>query len=142
VVTLTTTVLAPVFIAAANYMLITRLIISVLPESRHRILGIPGRRLTLIFVICDIVAFCVQGNGSAVASSNDWTGKEEKIGRYILIGGLSFQLLTFSLFLCVLGRFHHQANRHELHEAPAGWRKVVTAVYISSALIVVCLYAE
>nr|CEG05660.1 unnamed protein product [Fusarium clavum] len=41
--TLTYTVLAPVLIAAGNYLLISRLILAVLPSSRHRILKIPGR---------------------------------------------------------------------------------------------------
>lgn len=135
--TLTTTVLAPVFIAAGNYMLISRLILAVLAPSRHRILGIPGRRLTPIFVCCDIVAFLVQGSGSGVASSNNWTGDEERVGRYILVAGLAFQFVAFSLFLCVFRRFHVLANRNALAAAPGGWRKIVLAVYISSILIMV-----
>ncbi|OAA51759.1 RTM1-like protein [Metarhizium rileyi] len=61
VLTLNFTVLAPVFIAAGNYILISRLIRAVLPPSHHRILGVPGKRLTPIFVICDIVSFIFQG---------------------------------------------------------------------------------
>lgn len=135
--TLTMTVLAPVFIAAGNYMLISRLILAVLPPSRHRVLRIPGHRLTPIFVACDIVAFLVQGSGSGVASSNNWTGDEERIGRYILVAGLALQFVAFSLFLCVFGRFHILANRNAVTDAPGGWRKLVLAVYISSIPIMV-----
>ncbi|KAL6352876.1 hypothetical protein LRP88_13349 [Fusarium phalaenopsidis] len=139
--TLTFTVLAPVFIAAGNYLLISRLILAVLPPSRHRILKIPGRRLTPIFVACDIVAFLVQGSGSGIASSDNWQGQMEKIGRNVLIGGLAFQLLAFSLFLCVFRRFHVLANRMAVDGAPKGWQKVVLAVYVSSSLIMVrCIY--
>ncbi|RTE82339.1 hypothetical protein BHE90_003180 [Fusarium euwallaceae] len=139
--TLTFTVLAPVFIAAGNYLLISRLILAVLPPSRHRILKIPGRRLTPIFVACDVVAFLVQGSGSGIASSDNWQGKMEKIGRNVLIGGLAFQLIAFSLFLCVFRRFHVLANRMAVDDAPNGWQKVVLAVYVSSALIMVrCIY--
>lgn len=136
-VTLTLTVLAPVFVAAGNYLLISRLILAVLPPSSHRILKIPGRRLTPIFVACDIVAFIVQGSGSSIASSNDWTGPTEKTGRYVMVGGLVFQLVAFSLFLSVFGRFHFLANRMAVSDAPEGWRKVVLSVYTSSILIMV-----
>lgn len=135
--TLTFTVLAPVFIAAGNYLLISRLIRAVLPPSSHRILGIPGRRLTPIFVACDIIAFLVQGSGSGIASSDNWTGPNEKLGRYVLIGGLVFQLIAFSLFLAVFGRFHFLANRYEVADAPKGWRRLLIAVYCSSILIMV-----
>lgn len=131
------TVLAPVFIAAGNYMLITRLILAVLPASKQRVLRIPGRWLTPIFVTFDIIAASIQGNGAGIASSNDWQGEEERIGSSILIAGLSFQLVAFSLFLCALVRFHVVANRESCASAPAGWRKLVLAIYISSALIVV-----
>ncbi|KAK7221033.1 hypothetical protein V2G26_009036 [Clonostachys chloroleuca] len=118
-------------------MLISRLILAVLPHSKQRVLKIPGRRLTPIFVVCDVIAFLVQGSGSGIASSNNWQGNTERIGRYVLIGGLAFQLVAFSLFLCVLGRFHVLANRHKVRDSPKGWAKLVVAVYISSVLIMV-----
>ncbi|OAA70285.1 RTA1 domain protein [Cordyceps fumosorosea ARSEF 2679] len=141
ILTLTFTVLAPVFVAAGNYLLISRLILSVLPPTRHRILGIAGRLLTPIFVTFDVVSFLVQGNGSAIASSGNWTGDKEKIGRYTLIGGLVLQLVAFGLFLAVFGRFHFLANKFAVPEAPVGWRKVARAVYISSiAIMIRCIY--
>lgn len=139
ILTLTLTVLAPVFIAAGNYLLISRLILSVLPPTHHRILGIAGRLPTPIFVTFDILSFVVQGNGSAIASTGNWTGPKEKIGRYTLIGGLLLQLLAFGLFLAVFGRFHFLANRLAMPDAPVGWRKVVRAVYISSIAIMVSI---
>ncbi|KAH6900771.1 RTA1 like protein-domain-containing protein [Thelonectria olida] len=141
VLTLTFTVLAPIFIAAGNYLLISRLIVAVLPPSNHRILKIPGRRLTPIFVVCDVVAFLVQGSGSSIASADDWQGNGEKIGRNVLIGGLVFQLIAFSLFLCVFRKFHVLGNRLAVEDAPKGWTLVVRSVYISSTLIMVrCIY--
>ncbi|KAH7151907.1 RTA1 like protein-domain-containing protein [Dactylonectria estremocensis] len=141
ILTLTLTVLAPIFIAAGNYLLISRLILSVLPPSSHRILKIPGRRLTPIFVICDVIAFLVQGSGSSIASADEWTGNGEKIGRRILIGGLVFQLVAFALFLSIFHKFHVLGNRKSVEDAPKGWQMVVRAVYISSALIMVrCIY--
>lgn len=118
-------------------MLISRLILSVLPPHRHRIFGIPGRLLTPIFVTFDILSFLVQGNGSGIASSGNWTGPKEEIGRNVLIGGLVLQLVAFGLFLAIFSRFHILANQYAIPEAPAGWRKVVFAVYISSISIMV-----
>ncbi len=118
-------------------MLISRLILAVLPTSHHRVLRIPGRRLTPIFVCCDIIAFLVQGGGSGIASSNNWQGNEERVGRNVLVGGLAFQFIAFSLFLCVFGRFHVLAKCYAMPNAPVGWEKLTYAVYTSSALIMV-----
>jgi hypothetical protein len=137
VLTLTWTVLAPIFIAAGNYLLISRLIRAVLPPSNHRVLKVPGRRLTPIFVSSDVIAFLIQGSGSGIASSADWTGDTAKIGQDVLIAGLVFQLVSFSIFLAVFGRFHFLANRFESEDAPKGWKKVVRAVYVSSICIIV-----
>ncbi|RGP63484.1 hypothetical protein FLONG3_9871 [Fusarium longipes] len=141
VMTLTYTVLAPVLIAAGNYLLISRLILAVLPSSRHRVLKIPGRHLTPIFVTCDVIAFLIQGSGSGVASSDNWQGEMERIGVKILIAGLAFQVFAFSLFLCVFRRFHVLAGRTAVDNAPKGWQKVVLSVYISSILIMIrCIF--
>ncbi|KAG8667372.1 hypothetical protein FPOAC2_12535 [Fusarium poae] len=141
VMTLTYTVLAPVLIAAGNYLLISRLIFAVLPQSHHRILKIPGRHLTPVFVGCDVIAFLIQGSGSGVASSDNWQGEMERIGVKILIAGLSFQLVAFSLFICVFRRFHILAGRMAIDSAPKGWQKVVLSVYISSILIMIrCIF--
>jgi hypothetical protein len=136
-VTLSLVVLAPIFVSAGNYLLIGRLIRAVLPADRHRVLGIPARVLTIFFVTCDVISFLAQSSGSGIASSDDWSGPNERTGRLILIGGLAFQAAAFSLYLCVVRRFHVLANRLEVETAPAGWRKVMTAVYISSSMILV-----
>jgi hypothetical protein len=126
-----------VFVAAGNYMLISRLILAVLPPSQHRVLKIPGHRMTPIFVVCDIVAFSIQGNGSGLASGANWQGEKARIGTNILIAGLLFQFAAFAFFLCVLGRFHYLAKQAVAEHAPVGWGKVVAAVYVSSILIMV-----
>ncbi|KAL0941736.1 RTA1 domain containing protein (7-aminocholesterol resistance protein) [Colletotrichum truncatum] len=135
VLTLTWTVLAPVLVAAGNYLLIGRLIRAVLPPSHHTVFKLPARFLTRLYVSCDILSFFVQGGGSGVASSDNWTGNTGRIGTYILIGGLSFQAFAFGTYLCVLVRFHVLARRMEVEDAPAGWRLVLKGVYTSSSLI-------
>lgn len=138
ILTLTFIVLAPVFVAAGNYLLIGRLIRSVLPTTHHRVFGINARLLTRIFVAFDVISFFIQSAGSGVASAQDWQGPMERIGRYILIGGLSLQCLTLAWYLAIFARFHTLANRMEVDTAPRGWRSVMKAVYVSSSLIMVC----
>ncbi len=134
-------VLAPVLLAAGNYLLIGRLIQAVLDPNLtgHRVLGVHGRLLTRIFVACDVVCTLVQCSGSGIASSTQWAGDNAALGIKVLIGGLSLQAGAFSVFLCIFGRFHYVAARKGLvaRDAPVGWQKVVTAVWISSALILV-----
>ncbi|KZL64344.1 7-aminocholesterol resistance protein rta1 [Colletotrichum incanum] len=133
--TTTYTVLAPVLIAAGNYLLIGRLIRAVLPAGHHTIYRVPARRLTHIFVGCDVVAFCIQGAGSGVASGGSWTGMLKKVGTKILIAGLVVQVFCFGVYLCVLVRFHVLAGRMEREGAPRGWKRVLGGVYCSSGLI-------
>jgi hypothetical protein len=139
-------VLAPVFVAAGNYLLIGRLIRAVLSfsETGHRVLGIPGRLITRVFVAFDIVSFFVQCSGSGVASSTEWAGNTALIGVRILIGGLALQVVAFLFFLSIFSRFHYLATRKGLAavDAPVGWENVVTAVYVSSFCILVSLSSQ
>ncbi|KAK4119037.1 RTA1-domain-containing protein [Parathielavia appendiculata] len=143
--TLSLIVLAPVFIAAGNYLLIGRLIRAVLDPVRtgHRVFGVPGRLLTRIFVTIDVVSFFVQAAGSGVASSVEWVGSTADVGVNILIGGLVLQAAAFGFFLGILSRFYYLAKRKGAVDlgAPAGWENVVAAVYVSSILIMIrCIY--
>lgn len=83
------------------------------------------------------MAFCTQGSGSGNATAGNWQGTQGQIGVYILIGGLAFQFLAFSAYLCVFVRFHLTARHMAIREAPEGWMNVVKAVYISSSMIMV-----
>ncbi|KAH6637176.1 RTA1 like protein-domain-containing protein [Chaetomium tenue] len=140
-------VLAPILIAAGNYLLIGRLIRAVLdPErTRHRVLGIPARWLTRVFVCCDVVSCLVQASGSGLAAAQNWVGRMAEVGVGVLIGGLVLQTVAFAVFLGVLGRFWGMATGTggELvrGDAPGGWRRVVGAVVVSSVLIMIrCIY--
>ncbi|KAJ9638976.1 hypothetical protein H2199_006837 [Coniosporium tulheliwenetii] len=128
-------ILAPIFIAAGNYLLIGRLIRAVLVPSRHRILGLRADRITRTFVICDIISFLIQVSGSGLASSGDWEGDTATTGINVLIGGLATQVATFGFFLLILSSFHAQTLQHTRRSAPRGWRRIFIAICISSALI-------
>ncbi|KAF4879086.1 Protein RTA1 [Colletotrichum siamense] len=134
-------VLAPLFVAAGNYLLIGRLIRNVLPPSRHRIFNIPARLLTRIYVTFDVICLCVQSSGSSMASANSWVGPLSDIAMKILLAGLALQVLVFSTYICILLRYHKLSRMMAVPEAPAGWFGVLKAVYISSFLILIrCVY--
>ncbi|TDZ67347.1 Protein RTM1 [Colletotrichum trifolii] len=134
-------VLAPIFIAAGNYLLIGRLIRAVLPPTHHKIFKIPARYLTRVYVSLDIVCMCVQSSGSSLASGVGWTGELADIGINILLAGLALQVLSFSTYLCILLRFHVLSRSMAEPRAPDGWHKVFRAVSISSSLILVrCIF--
>ncbi|KAJ9151320.1 Rta1 domain-containing protein [Pleurostoma richardsiae] len=133
--TLSLIVLAPLFVAAGNYLLIGRLIRAVLPPSHHTVLRVPARLLTRLFVACDVVSFLVQCSGSGVASSSSWSGSAADAGVGILIAGLVIQVVTFCAYGVILARFRSLVARLAVPGAPEGWRWVLRAVYVSSALI-------
>jgi hypothetical protein len=134
-------VVAPLFIAAGNYLLIGRLILSVLPSRAHKIFGIPATRITKIFVGCDILSFLIQVSGSGIASSNNWEGNTKDIGVDVLITGLATQLLTIIIFIGVVGVFSKRAvwEGCARTDAPEGWEKVLAAIVTSCILITVSL---
>jgi hypothetical protein len=138
-------ILAPLFIGAGSYALVSRLCLSVLPpatatSSLHlKIYGIPVAKLTRIFVTFDIISLLIQVSGSAIASSSSWTGSTVGTGENILIAGLATQVLTFGFFLAVMVRFHLLTRIHgEKETAPGRWRRMMNAVYVSCSLIMVC----
>jgi len=138
-VSLSLIVLAPLFIAAANYITIGRLITGVLPADSQTILGLPCRKISKIFVICDILSFLVQASGSGIASSNNWQGNSEKIGVDVLIAGLATQLVTVLVFAVLLGTFTNMvfAKGRAKDTAPSGWKRVHMAICISILFIAV-----
>ncbi|KAF2467091.1 RTA1-domain-containing protein [Lindgomyces ingoldianus] len=130
-------IIAPVFVAAGNYLLIGRLIRAVLHPSHHRIFGIPAHLITKTFVGCDILSFLIQASGSGIASSGSWEGNTAKIGTNVLIGGLSTQVATFVWFLAIVMRFWSHTHAEVKPDAPRGWFRVLQAIWISSCLILV-----
>lgn len=132
-------VLAPLFVGAGDYLLISRLCLRVLPAHHTHIFRIPVRKLTLIFVLCDILTLLVQCSGTSIAASNDWVGETVQIGENVLIAGLAMQLATFSFFLAIVAKFHMLTLGGEgvSDTAGDGWKRVLMAVYISSSMIIV-----
>jgi RTA1 like protein len=123
-------------IAAADYLLLGRLMLFVLPETSQRILRVTPRVITRLFVGCDILALLIQCSGSGVASSQNWVGNA---GIDILMAGLGIQLATNVVFMALLAVFYRRTiiNGMISSDAPEKWRTVLWVVIISNILIFV-----
>jgi hypothetical protein len=132
-------VLAPLLIAAGNYLLLGRLILAVLPNDNQKLFGIPPTKITKIFVGIDIVSFIIQASGAGIASSNSWEGSTKEVGVNVLIAGLATQLATVTVFLFLLWIFSQRAyfGPHKREDAFPGWERAFEAAAISTTLITV-----
>ncbi|KAK4654901.1 hypothetical protein QC762_406460 [Podospora pseudocomata] len=134
IATLTLHVLAPLLFAAGNYLLLGRLISHSLP-TRHTLLKIPTRFITRLFVGFDILAAAIQGSGTSIAASANWTGLKALSGVDVLVAGLAVQVAGVGVFLLVLGRFTFLVK--QLGSKGGGWGGLLVAVWVSSGLIFV-----
>lgn len=138
----TLVVLAPVFIAASDYVLFGKLLESVLPGGRRaKALGVSARFVTYIFISGDILSFVLQGIGAGFMTGSSESGDIEKLnlGRDLMLAGLGTQILTFGFFICATIRFDVKGRALEPRGGPRPkWRVLLWALYFSSLLIMVC----
>ncbi|KAK2732942.1 hypothetical protein FQN57_002427 [Myotisia sp. PD_48] len=124
--------LAPLWINAYVYMVLGRMVHFFLPDKQC--FGISARKLTLIFVLLDVIAFLVQGSSSSLMTSD--TPSTTRIGINIYMGGIGLQELFVLLFTALSIRFHKKMAIAEQIQAPLyPWRSLLYAVYAGLALI-------
>ena len=90
---------APAVMAASCYMAFGRVVLWIVPPrfqtARH--LWVPARRVTPVFVGCDVLSFFVQVVGGSMVAAADSASKANK-GRNVVLIGLGVQLATFGVF--------------------------------------------
>ncbi|KAL7268478.1 hypothetical protein RUND412_008892 [Rhizina undulata] len=138
-------VLAPVFVAASDYVLFGRLLTNVLSktsstQNEARSLGIPARWMTMIFVGADILSFVLQGGGGGIvsAASGGINLNQLKLGENIMLVGLGVQIVCFGFFTVATVRFDFKSR--SLVGPTVGtprWRILLWCLYASCALILV-----
>ncbi|KAK6539733.1 hypothetical protein TWF694_009933 [Orbilia ellipsospora] len=130
-------VLAPLFTAAGDYIILGRLLERVLPGGkRAKALGLPARYITWIFVTSDLVSFIMQGMGAAIISANT-DGRNpaaQERGTHIIMAGLAIQIAFFSFFIAAVIRFD---TKTKLSHPDVRWRRLVHCLYVSCALILI-----
>ncbi|TGO80691.1 hypothetical protein BELL_0002g00130 [Botrytis elliptica] len=110
-------VLSPVLMAAACYIIFGRIIYHVVPKEARttKLLWIPPRFITLIFVVCDILALLLQLIGVVRIISIDITSADAQSklskGKNIALAGLAIQMACFGLFSIIAIRFNLTSRR-------------------------------
>ncbi|EEQ32740.1 RTA1 domain-containing protein [Microsporum canis CBS 113480] len=126
--------LAPLWINAYVYMVLGRMVHFFLPDQRC--FGISARRLTVIFVCLDIIAFLTQGASTSLLNSD--TPSSIKIGIDLYMGGIGLQELFILIFAGLAVRFQSKMAIVEQRECPrSSWRPLLYTVYATLALITV-----
>ncbi|CZR61014.1 related to RTM1 protein [Phialocephala subalpina] len=110
-------VLAPVLMAAACYVVFGRIVFHVVPKENRtmRLLWVPPRFVTPIFVACDIVALFLQLIGAVRITTVDvdTPGGKSKLqtGKTIAQIGVAVQMVCFGLFSIIAVRFNFTSKR-------------------------------
>lgn len=91
--------IAPVFIMAAIYYTLGQVI--VIHGRQYSILN--PLTFSYLFISCDIISLILQGVGGSLAAVAAATGNDPSLGTHIMIAGVSFQLLSMTIFMFLLG---------------------------------------
>lgn len=97
---ITTTIISPTFILAANFVIVIRIIMKLGPQySRLR-----PRLYTVVFCSCDVVALIIQSGGGAMASLADNLVDANRGGR-VALGGIVFQFASIVVYMLLTSEF-------------------------------------
>jgi RTA1 like protein len=109
--------LAPLWINAFVYMVLGRMVHFFIADDK--VFGLKAKRITLIFVLCDISTFLVQAAGGSMTTSSNPIGTQ-RAGLHVYMGGVGMQLLTIGIFLILCIRFQFKVLRQEQSSLSAG----------------------
>ncbi|PGH18059.1 hypothetical protein AJ79_00686 [Helicocarpus griseus UAMH5409] len=137
-------ILAPVWLNAFVYMVMGRMIYFFIPEKK--IFGVSAKRITLVFVLLDILSMLVQAASSSLMTSDD--ARVADIGLKVYMGGIGLQELFILIFLILAARFQHKMTRLEQtllqptssthnHYNLLPWRRLLYALYAGLILITI-----
>ncbi|KAF7315493.1 RTA1-domain-containing protein [Mycena indigotica] len=125
--------LSPLWINAFLYVVMARLIYLFVPEKR--LLGIRAQRLSVIFVLLDIIAFLVQAGGGSLINPDN-SAKLMLIGIHVYMGGIGFQQFFVLLFTGLVVRYHFRMQ--EIDESnDQGWKRSLYTIYACIVLITI-----
>ncbi|KAJ6486509.1 RTA1 like protein-domain-containing protein [Mycena vitilis] len=122
--------LAPLWINAFLYVLMSRLVYFFVPEKKA--MGISARRLSLCFVLLDITAFLAQAGGGSIISNTDT--KIALLGIHIYMGGIGLQQFFVLIFTGLVIRFHRKMLQLD---GPLDWKRPLYVMYTSLGLITI-----
>ncbi|KAL4877379.1 RTA1 like protein-domain-containing protein [Aspergillus karnatakaensis] len=111
--------LGPLWLNGFVYMVMARMVHMLL--TSQRVYKISARRISLIFVTLDVVAFFVQASSSGPMASKE--KETADMGVYIMMAGVAIQQSFITFFIVLSARFHYKlllgtrgTNRYSLDE--------------------------
>jgi len=106
---ITTTIIAPSFLTAANFIILGR-VIERLGREHSRL---SPRMYSYIFIAADVIALVIQSIGGAQASRAAQTGigDPEKGGK-IMLGGIIFQMVAITFYSALAAEFLFRVHRN------------------------------
>lgn len=109
--------LAPLWINAFAYMVLGRMVHFFL--TNDQVFHLKAKRITLIFVLCDISTFLVQAAGGSMTTSTNPPATQQA-GLHVYMGGVGMQILTICVFLALCIRFQIKIYRQEASALSSG----------------------
>ncbi|KAI5958101.1 RSB1 [Candida theae] len=95
--------IAPAFVMAGVYYLLTQLIIIHGGGRRFSILR--PSYISWIFICCDVISLFIQAAGGITAAVKLRLFENTQSGTYIMVGGIAFQVVSMTLYLALLFNF-------------------------------------
>jgi hypothetical protein len=126
---ISTLVIAPIFFAAALYLILARLIIRRGPQFSL----LKPKAYLWVFCSCDFVSLLIQAAGGGLASGEANSNKSTKPGTHFIVAGILFQLLSMTAFSACFVYFLHRSKH--IH-SPRNEKLVIG----SMTLALVCVY--
>ncbi|TFK65841.1 RTA1-domain-containing protein [Pluteus cervinus] len=129
---ISTTIISPTFILAANFVIFGR-IIDFLGTGYSRL---PAKLYSRILITCDVISLVVQGAGGGIASAAE-TLNGANVGAHIMLGGIVFQLGIITLYLTLGTEFliryiHDKPFTGRTNDSPRGELTLRTRIMLGA----------
>jgi len=98
--------IGPAFITGSIYLCLSRIIV----VHGTQISRLSPRSYSLIFMSCDFISLVLQGAGGGIASTANTTSGSNA-GRYVMIAGLAFQVVSLAAYMALWLEFYLRQRR-------------------------------
>ncbi|KIP03964.1 hypothetical protein PHLGIDRAFT_214753 [Phlebiopsis gigantea 11061_1 CR5-6] len=98
---ISTTIIAPTPLVAANFVILGQLITRLGPQYSR----LSAMWYTTIFVSCDVIALIIQAVGGGNASAAVHQGRSPAPGGHIMLAGIVFQMAAITIYMALATEF-------------------------------------
>jgi len=118
---------APTILAAADYNLAS----VVMYRANVRIPFFTPKVTKVIFLVCDIAAFFIQGIGGSIAGTSK-SESQAKFGSNVVLVGLGISLAVFLIFLLLSFALQIKIRAQPgFHDTDTSWMRIFYVVYVN-----------